>query len=125
MKVVRESDHYIILDDFLDERSFGLIHEYTMMNDYARNPKWMKPWDLADTMPWQSGETVSHPTKRLDAGDPRRQYPTGTAVDNFVEKVINTKFYRQNFGTAECESVEDPQRSMTIMQEDRISPARR
>ncbi len=99
MKVVSETENYIILDDFLDERSFGLIHEYTMMNDYARNPKWMKPWDLADSMPWQSGETVYHPEKRLDAGDPRRQYPTGTAVDAFIEKVINTKFYRQNFAS--------------------------
>jgi hypothetical protein len=68
MRVLIETDNYIVLDDFLEERDFRLILEYTQFNDYARNPKWIKPWDLADRPPWQSGETVYHPEKRLPSG---------------------------------------------------------
>jgi hypothetical protein len=105
MKVVRETSDLIVLDDFLEPQDFALVHEFVQAADYARNPKWMKPWDLADSMPWQTGETVYHPVKRLPPGDPRRQYPTGTALDRLIERILGTKFYRQNF--------RDTARSMT------------
>lgn len=97
MRVVRETDDYIVCDDFLEPRDFELMLQYAQLQDYARNPKWMKPWDLADRAPWQSGETVYHPTRRLPSGDPRRQYPTGTALDRLIERIIGTKFYRTRF----------------------------
>lgn len=104
MRVLKETDAYIVLDDFLEERDFRLILEYTQLNDYARNPKWVKPWDLADRPPWQSGETVYHPEKRLPPGDPRSQYPTGTALDRLIERIIGTKFYRDHF-KRDCKSM--------------------
>lgn len=104
MRVVKETDRYIILDDFLSGRDFALMLEYTQLNDYARNPKWVKPWDLADRPPWQSGETIYHPHKKLPPGDPRRQYPTGTAIDLLFERILETKFYRQHFKPT-CSSV--------------------
>ena len=97
MHVVKETENYIVLDDFLEDRDFRLMLEYMQLNDYARNPKWIKPWDLADRPPWQSGETVHHPHKRLPPGDPRRQYPTGTAIDRLFERILGAKFYRENF----------------------------
>jgi hypothetical protein len=97
VRVVKETDQYIILDQFLGDRDFSLMLEYTQLNDYARNPKWVKPWDLADRPPWQSGETVYHPVRRLPPGDPRRQYPTGTAIDLLLETLIETRFYRTRF----------------------------
>ena len=97
MRVVRETADYIICDDFLEPKDFELILQYAQLQDYARNPKWMKPWDLADRPPWQSGETVYHPTKWLPPGDPRRQYPTGTARDRLIDRILSTKFYRNNF----------------------------
>lgn len=104
MRVVRETDDYIVCDDFLEPRDFELMLQYAQLQDYARNPKWMKPWDLADRAPWQSGETVYHPTRRLPSGDPRRQYPTGTALDRLIERIIGTKFYRTRFAQA-CKSL--------------------
>ena len=104
MRVLRETEDYIVCDDFLEPRDFELMLQYTQLQDYARNPKWMKPWDLADRAPWQSGETVYHPTRRLPAGDPRRQYPTGTALDRLIERIIGTKFYRNRFAQT-CRSV--------------------
>ncbi|MGB5623886.1 MAG: hypothetical protein WBN65_15445 [Gammaproteobacteria bacterium] len=97
MQVVREREDYIILDDFLEPRDFRLMLEYAQLNDYARNPKWVKPWDLADRPPWQSGETVYHPYKKLPPGDPRRQYPTGTALDLLIDRILGCKFYRSKF----------------------------
>jgi hypothetical protein len=104
VRVVRETDDYIVLDEFLEPRDFELMLQYAQLQDYARNPKWMKPWDLADRAPWQSGETVYHPTRRLPPGDPRRQYPTGTALDRLIERIIGTKFYRRRFAQT-CRSM--------------------
>jgi len=104
MQVVREHEDYIILDDFLEPRDFALMLEYAQLNEYARNPKWIKPWDLADRPPWQSGETVYHPCKKLPPGDPRRQYPTGTALDLLIDRILGCKFYRSKFQST-CKSM--------------------
>jgi hypothetical protein len=94
MQVVKQTDRYVILDDVLPQDQFSLIFEYAARNDYARNPKWIKPWDLADEMPWQTGETVYTRGKPLHADDPRRAYPTGTAIDLLFRKILDSKFYR-------------------------------
>ncbi len=69
--------------------------EYAARNDYARNPRWIKPWDLGDEMPWQTGETVYTRGKALHAQDPRKAYPTGMAVDLLIRKILDSKFYRE------------------------------
>jgi len=104
LRVIRQTPDYIVCDDFLEAKDFELMLQYAQLQDYARNPKWIKPWDLADRPPFQSGETVYHPTRRLPPGDPRRQYPTGTALDRLLEKILSTKFYRQNFARS-CKSM--------------------
>ena len=58
MRVVKQTDRYVILDDVLPPEQFELMLEYAARADYARNPRWIKPWDLGDEMPWQTGETV-------------------------------------------------------------------
>ena len=78
MRVTKQTDRYVILDDVLPPEQFELMVEYAARNDYARNPRWIKPWDLADEMPWQTGETVYTRGKALHAQDPRKAYPTGT-----------------------------------------------
>ena len=70
MKVVKETDLYIILDDVLSESEFALFREYTEASDYARNPKWIKPWDLADQMPWQTASWRGGSTMRLQYRNP-------------------------------------------------------
>ena len=39
MRVVRETDDYIVLDEFLEPRDFELMPQYTQLRDSARNPK--------------------------------------------------------------------------------------
>jgi hypothetical protein len=97
MKVVKETDLYIILDDVLSESEFALFREYTEASDYARNPNWIKPWDLADQMPWQTGETVYTRGKQMRADDPRRAYPTGLAIDLLFDRIVSSKYYRKHF----------------------------
>ena len=49
MRVVKQTDRYVILDDVLPPEQFELLLEYAARGDYARNPRWIKPWDLGDT----------------------------------------------------------------------------
>lgn len=95
MHVVKQTAQYTIIDDFLEPADFELMLEYVARNDYARNPRWIKPWDLADEMPWQTGETVHTRGKRLHPDDPRRAYPTGSAVDRLIERILESAFYRE------------------------------
>jgi hypothetical protein len=96
MRVVKQTDRYVILDDVLPPEQFDLMLEYAARNDYARNPRWIKPWDLGDEMPWQTGETVYTRGKPLHAQDPRKAYPTGMAVDLLLKKIMDSKFYRDH-----------------------------
>ena len=66
MRVLKQTDRYVILDDVLPPEQFELMVEYAARNDYARNPRWIKPWDLGDEMPWQTGETVYTRGKALN-----------------------------------------------------------
>ncbi len=94
MKVLKATDRYTVIDDFLPAEEFELLLEYAARNDYARNPKWIKPWDLADEMPWQTGETVYTRGKHLGPDDPRRSFPTGMAVDLLLKRILASDFYR-------------------------------
>jgi hypothetical protein len=96
MKVVKQTDRYVVLDDVLPAEQFALMVEYAARSDYARNPRWIKPWDLGDEMPWQTGETVHTRGKALHAQDPRRAYPTGTAVDLLLRRILDSRFYREH-----------------------------
>ena len=96
MRVVKQTDRYVILDDVLPPEQFALMLEYAARSDYARNPRWIKPWDLGDEMPWQTGETVYTRGKSLHAQDPRKAYPTGMAVDLLIKKILDSKFYRDH-----------------------------
>ena len=106
MRVTKHTDRYVILDDVLPPEQFELMVEYAARNDYARNPRWIKPWDLGDEMPWQTGETVHTRGKALHADDPRKAYPTGLAIDLLIRKVLESKFYRDQvpdtYVTARC-----------------------
>ena len=77
MRVLKQTDRYVMLDDVLSPEQFALMLEYAARSDYARNPRWIKPWDLGDEMPWQTGETVYTRGKALGPQDPRKAYPTG------------------------------------------------
>ena len=100
MKVLKSTEQYVVIDDFLEPGDFELMLEYVARNDYARNPRWIKPWDLADEMPWQNGETVYTRGKRMRADDPRRAYPTGSALDRLLEAILASAFYRD--AVADC-----------------------
>jgi hypothetical protein len=95
MRVTKQTDRYVILDDVLPPEQFELMVEYAPRNDYARNPRWIKPWDLGDEMPWQTGETVYSRGKALAPQDPRKAYPTGMAVDLLIKRILESKFYRE------------------------------
>ena len=95
MRVVKQTDRYVILDDVLPPEQFALLLEYAARSDYARNPRWIKPWDLGDEMPWQTGETVYTRDKTLGPQDPRKAFPTGMAVDLLLKKILDSRFYRE------------------------------
>jgi hypothetical protein len=94
MHVVKMTDVYTIIDDFLPSDQFALLLEYVARADYARNPRWIKPWDLSDAMPWQTGEIVYTRGKALHREDPRRAYPTGMAIDHLFATILASDFYR-------------------------------
>jgi len=99
MRVLKRTDRYTIVDDFLEPRDFELVLEYVARSDYARNPRWLKPWDLADEMPWQTGETVHTRGQAMHPDDPRRAYPTGTAVDLVIKRILASDFYQESVPT--------------------------
>lgn len=86
MKVVRETDGYIVLDDFLAADAFDLLWEFVQSSRYYRDPEWHRSWDIVDLPPWRSE------THRCDG--PNR---TGFALDLFWENILSSKFYRKNF----------------------------
>jgi len=96
MRVLKQTGRYTIIDDFLEPRDFDLVLEYAARSDYARNPRWIKPWDLSEEMPWQTGETVHTRGKALHPDDPRRAYPTGTAVDLVIKAILASDFYKES-----------------------------
>jgi Rps23 Pro-64 3,4-dihydroxylase Tpa1-like proline 4-hydroxylase len=94
MHITTQNPIFTVIDDFLPPDEFALMLEYMHRTDYARNPRWIKPWDLADEMPWASGETVHTRGKPLHPQDPRKAYPTGMAIDRLLERIRATDFYR-------------------------------
>jgi hypothetical protein len=96
MKILKHSPVFTIIDDFLPADEFELMLEYMHRTDYARNPRWIKPWDLADEMPWASGETVYTRGKQMHPQDPRKAYPTGMAIDCLLKRILDTEFYRSS-----------------------------
>jgi hypothetical protein len=44
MRVTKQTDRYVILDDVLPPEQFELMVEYAARNDYARNPRWHASW---------------------------------------------------------------------------------
>jgi hypothetical protein len=44
MRVTKQTDRYVILDDVLPPEQFELMAEYAARNDYARNPRWHASW---------------------------------------------------------------------------------
>jgi hypothetical protein len=100
MRTVKQTPQYTIIDDFLPADEFELMLEYVQRNDFARNPRWIKPWDLADEMPWQTGETVYTRGRPLHSEDPRKAYPTGMAIDLLFKRILDSEFYRANVADA-------------------------
>jgi hypothetical protein len=95
MKLIRATDRYVVIDDFLAADQFELLQEFVARADYARNPRWIKPWDLSGEMPWQTGETVYTRGKAMHRDDPRRAYPTGMAIDLLFRAILDSDFYRE------------------------------
>jgi 2OG-Fe(II) oxygenase superfamily len=94
MRIIKHTPTYTIIDEFLPQDEFELMLEYAHRGDYARNPRWIKPWDLAEEMPWASGETIYTRGKQLHPQDPRKAYPTGQAIDLLLKGILATEFYR-------------------------------
>jgi hypothetical protein len=95
VKVIKQTEVFTVIDDFLPIDQFDLMLEYAARCDFARNPRWIKPWDLSEEMPWQTGETVYTRGKAMHRDDPRKSYPTGMAIDHLFKAILDSEFYRQ------------------------------
>jgi hypothetical protein len=95
MPILKHTPLYTIIDEFLPADEFELILEFVHRSDYARNPRWIKPWDLADEMPWATGETVYTRGMQMHPQDPRKAYPTGMAIDLLIKRILDSRFYAE------------------------------
>jgi hypothetical protein len=87
MRVIVSRPETLVVDDFLDQESLGLIWAYIQTEEFEHVHRmgWVKAWRLSDGAPLRGPVTLSHSTA-TDRLSP--VYPTGKAIDLLIGKII-------------------------------------
>lgn len=86
---VFQSGQVMVYDDFLPPDTFRDLFSFCNASDFeiVHRTRWRKVWRLHDGLPLQGG-TFYYQAAPRDPGSGEPAYPTGTVMDEFVERTI-------------------------------------
>jgi hypothetical protein len=89
VRIAWQGDDLIVVDDLLPEAVFAAVGREVARADFrsVHSRGWDRAWQHSDGMPWRGPPVYYDPTGT--ERDRAARYPTGTAVDAFLESVVS------------------------------------
>ena len=86
MRLVHQSESLAVFDDVLESGEMNRLREFQREQEYSfvQTGVWYQTYDLCDGNPLESAAVVSG---AVSGAEPGSHYPTGSAVDLFLERL--------------------------------------